>query len=147
MDGGKAFSKLAIFFRLDGAISLLFGLSTMLFQAEIFSTAVDLKSANSGGRGDSLIEAALFTLSGYYILVGSILLVCAKIPPAYAVRLCALITLHHAAMAGKGILEAGRSWVTGNPWWDVAIHTAFVTAYLACLILGAARQPPKTPTS
>ena len=61
--------RLTALLRIDGSISLGFGIATALFQSAIFNTAVDLKSAGVTGRGDSLMESALLTLSGYYVLV------------------------------------------------------------------------------
>ncbi len=126
--------------RIDGSISLGFGVATALFQSAIFNTAVDLKSAGVTGHGDSLMESALLTLSGYYVLVGAILLVLSGVPGAYANRLCLVVALHHGFMAFKGVTEAKRAWVTGDPWWDVAIHLVFVAAYLCCLLFGSASQ-------
>lgn len=75
------------------------------------------------------METALLTLSGYYMLVGALLLLLARVSAIFARRLCMVIALHHAFMASKGVYEANSAWVTGNPWWDIAIHTAFVVAY------------------
>ncbi|MBA3548533.1 MAG: hypothetical protein H0T76_18780 [Nannocystis sp.] len=69
-----------VLLRIDGTISLGFGMATALFQSAIFNTAVDLKSAGVTGDGDSLMESALLTLSGYYLLVGAMLLVLAGVP-------------------------------------------------------------------
>jgi hypothetical protein len=90
------------------------------------------------------MEAALFTLSGYYMLVGAILLLLARVPTMFARRLCTVIALHHAFMACKGAYEANRAWIIGNPWWDIAIHAAFLIAYAGYLLVSArkSRTPP-----
>jgi hypothetical protein len=123
-----------VLIKLDGLLSLTFGLLSALFPTQIFSSAVDLASAGMGTEGESLMESALLTLSGYYLLVGALLLTLADVPLVLGRRWWLLVALHHAFMAIKGAAEADRPWVTGNPWWDVAIHTAFVACYLACLI-------------
>ena len=130
--------RLTALLRIDGSISLGFGIATALFQSAIFNTAVDLKSAGVTGRGDSLMESALLTLSGYYVLVGALLLLLAGVPSVYANRICMAVALHHGFMAFKGVAEAKRAWVTGDPWWDIAIHLFFVAAYLCCLLFASA---------
>lgn len=65
----------------------------------------------------------LQTLWGYCLLVG-----CALLPAEYARRLAVVVAPHHGFMAVKGVLESDRAWATGNPWWDVGIHLAFVAA-------------------
>lgn len=115
--------------RLDGLMSIAFGLATLFAQYAIFRTAVDLASANVTGDGTSVMEATLTALSGYYLVVGLIALLLASIPRPYRTRLALALGAHHLFMASKGVAEAGHAWVVGNPWWDVAIHTAFVLAY------------------
>lgn len=133
------FINVAVLLRVDGVMSFTFGLATTFFQLTIFRTVVDLKTAGVTGRGDSLMESALLTLSGYYMLVGAILLLLAQLPRMFAKRLCMVIALHHAFMAVKGAYEANRAWVTGNPWWDVAIHTAFVMVYAYYLFVSVTK--------
>lgn len=120
-------------FRLDGGVSLVFGLVTAFFQTQVFSTAVDLSSAGVTGTGTSLMEATLLTLSGYYALVGAALLVLARLPSSWAMRLSVLVLLHHAFMAAKDVVQLDRPWRTGNPWFDIVIHVTFVAAYLGWL--------------
>lgn len=117
--------------RVDGGVSASFGLATTLFQFKIFSTAVNVADAGANGDGSSLIESALQTLSGYYLLTGVVLLMLASAPSEVRRRLGAAVAVHHAYMAVKGAVEADATWVTGNPWWDVGIHAAFVAAYAA----------------
>lgn len=74
--------------RLDGVVSLAFGLSTYFFQYQVFSTAVDLASAGATGSGESLVESGLATLSGYYVLVGAIALALAAIPGPFRSPRC-----------------------------------------------------------
>ena len=122
-------------FTIDGVTSLSFGLATYFYQFEIFSTAYDLQSAGVSGQGDTLIEATLLGISGYYILVGAILLVASNVELAIARRLGLVVALHHAFMASNGALGADRPWIIGNPWWDFAIHTLFVAAYVTAFVL------------
>ncbi len=122
-------------FRVDGSVSLMFGLVTALFQHAVFSTAVDLGSAGATGAGDSLMEAMLYALSTYYAVVGGLLWALSRVPDPFATRLAALAGLLHVTMAVSKLLTAHRPWQTGNPWWDVGIHVTFAVAYLACLIL------------
>jgi hypothetical protein len=126
--------RLPNLFRIDGALSLVFGLATASFQYDIFSTAVDLSAAGWSDAGESLIGSALLTLSGYYALVGAMLLALARIPAPFSIRLAALAAIHHAWMGAKGVIEADRPWLTGSPWWDVAIHSAFVLAYAILVV-------------
>jgi hypothetical protein len=131
--------------KLDGFISLTFGLLTALFPTQIFSSAVDLASAGVDGNGGSLMESALLTLSGYYLLVGALLFTLADVPLVFGRRWWLLVAVHHAFMAIKGASEADRPWLTGSPWWDVAIHSAFVAGYLACLVCVERASPERTP--
>lgn len=130
---GLLFSS-TILLRLDGVISFTFGAATALYQSAIFSTAVDLRSAGVSGRGDSLMESALLTLSGYYLLVGAILIALSRLPKVWATRVCIIVALHHGFMALKGFAEADRPWLTGNPWWDIAIHACFMAGYIAVVL-------------
>ncbi|MFT3925278.1 MAG: hypothetical protein QM778_22260 [Myxococcales bacterium] len=132
-----------ILLRVDGCISLCFGAVALLFQHQVFSTAVDLAGAGAHGDGTSLLESALSTLSGYYLLVGGLLLALAGLMGDHARRLWLLVGLHHAGMAFKGLLEAHRPWMVGNPWWDVAIHTGFFVAYTSCLVIWRSEQPAR----
>ena len=134
--------SLANLFRLDGAISLAFGLATLVFQWAIFSTAVDLAGAGATGDGSSLVEAVFSTLSGYYVLVGAMLILLAGLPDRLARRLALIVCLHHAFMGIKGFVEAHHIWATGDPWPDIVIHTAFVLAYCAFLL---PRRAPAAP--
>lgn len=131
--------------KLDGFISFAFGLLTAFFPTQIFSSAVDLESAGVGASGGSLMEAALLTLSSYYLLVGALLVALADVPLVYGRRWWLLVALHHAFMAIKGAAEADRPWVTGNPWWDVAIHVAFVAGYVVCLVCVERAGPESSP--
>ena len=136
---------LSTLFRIDGAISAVFGLAILLFQTAVFSTAVDLKSAGASGAGDALIESLLQTLSGYYLLVGCALVLLARVPAEYATRLAVVVAVHHGFMAVKGVFESDRAWVTGNPWWDVGIHLAFAAGYVVAIALGFRRSKQSSP--
>ena len=129
-----------VLLRLDGVISFTFGAATALYQSAIFSTAVDLSSAGVSGRGDSLMESALLTLSGYYLLVGALLIALSRLPGVWARRLCIVVALHHGFMALKGLAEADRPWLTGNPWWDIAIHAGFTASYIAVVLFAGTIQ-------
>ncbi len=124
---------------LDGLISLIFGLATAIWQFEIFSTAVNLGEAGADGSRESLIEATLTTLSGYYVLAGAAALLLAGSPRPFVTRLALLLTAHHLFMAWKGWAEAQAEWVTGNPWYDVAIHMGFSAAYTVLLLTRGGR--------
>lgn len=115
-------------------MSLTFGLATYFYQFEIFSTTYDLQSMGVSGQGDTLIEAALLGISGYYMLVGAILIVVSNVQVSMARPLGIVVALHHAFMAINGALGTDRPWIVGNPWWDVVIHTLFVLAYMMALI-------------
>lgn len=126
--------------RADGLIALVFGTATLLFQQSIFSTAVDLQSAGFIGNGQSLAESTLYNLSGFYVFVGSAQIALASAPQRYANRLAALSALHHGFLAVKGVLEAYRPWMTGNPWHDVVIHSTFAALYATTAFLSGSAE-------
>lgn len=126
--------KASLVFRIDGVLSFVFGAVTMALQGAVFNTAVDLKSAGFVEGGGTLIESALYVISGYYMLVGAILLLLANVPVYFARRLALLVGLHHVFMAVKGFYEADRVWMVGNPWYDIVIHSVFFIAYVVIFI-------------
>jgi len=130
----KLLIRFRTIFAVDGVMSLTFGLATYIYQFEIFSTAYDLQSMGVSGRGDTLIEAALLGISGYYVLVGAILIIVSNVHTSIARPLGIVVALHHAFMAVNGALGADRPWLVGSPWWDVVIHTLFVLAYMTAIV-------------
>ena len=80
----KQLARFRTIFAVDGVTSLIFGLTTFFYPFEIFSTAYDLQSMDVTGQGDTLIEAALLGVSGYYMLVGAILIVVSNVQVSIA---------------------------------------------------------------
>lgn len=122
---------LSTVFIIDGLISVGFGLLSWLSPEATFATLVDLR-----GTGDeSLIRAALASISIFYVLIGLVCFVAAFLPPPNNDWLAAVMIIRHGWIGTKGYLEIGSVWLIGNPWPDILIHTVFVIAYLSLLLL------------
>jgi hypothetical protein len=124
--------------KIDGTISLLFGILTILFQIQIYSTAVDL--SNIQEKGNSLIESALQTISIFYILIGLTCLLFSFTNNdsidnnKMILKLKFLMFLKHLIFLYKNFVEKDRSWYIGNPYYDIIIHLLFLIFYIFSMI-------------
>jgi hypothetical protein len=116
---------LAAVFLLDGLLALGFGLASLATPRGTFGTIIDLGSASD----QSVIFAALASLSGFYVLIGLFSILVAFLPTPYQGRFVSPMIVSHVWAGVKGFDEIGRDWLVGNPWPDIIIHSAFVCAY------------------
>jgi hypothetical protein len=117
---------LRFLFAIDAAIAVAFGMASWLFPHATYGTIVDLAGLGANG---ALTLSALSSLSSFYVLIGLVCLCAAFVPPPHAARIGVVMLARHAWSGIKGIQEAERAWIIGNPWIDVVIHAAFVLAY------------------
>jgi hypothetical protein len=117
---------LAAVFLFDGLLALGFGIASLATPRETFGTIIDLGSAGD----QSMIFAALASLSGFYVVIGAMSVLVAFLPTPYMRRFVLPMIASHVWAGLKGFDEIGRDWLIGNPWPDIAIHSAFVCAYV-----------------
>ncbi len=126
----------------DGLLAVSFGLASWLAPQATFGTIVAIADAPP----DSLVLAALASVSSFYVVTGLLCLVGAVTPPPHKHLLVAVMATRHAWIGIKGLGELGREWLVGDPWPDLIIHAAFVALYAALLCVirlrPAARREP-----
>jgi len=115
---------------LDGAVALLFGLSSALRPVEIYGTLVNLEplALHQG------TVAALTSLSVFYVLFGALALVAVQATGTTQLALVGILAARHLLSGGKGVMEAGASWQVGNPLPDLVIHALFVVSYAVVVV-------------
>jgi len=133
---------LAAVFLIDGLLALGFGVATVVTPRGTFGTILDLSVAHD----QSLIFAALGSLSSFYVLIGLMSILIAFLPTPFKLRFVLPMVLSHVWTGLKGFDEIGRDWLIGNPWPDIAIHSAFVCAYvLAAVAVFMDQKPDRVP--
>lgn len=110
---------------LDSLLFLGFGLVSWFAPHLTFATIVDLGAASD----QSLISAALASLSIFYVLIGLACALAVWMPPPHRTRIAVVMALGHAWTGIKAYEEVGRDWLIGNPWPDIVIHVVFVSLY------------------
>lgn len=133
-------SVLAIVLAVDGLLSSAFGLASYFSVATTYATIVDL----SGMHENSLIAAVLGSLSVFYVVMGALCLLAAFMQRPHDVRVAAVMAAMHVWVGARGLHDAGREWVVGNPWHDIVIHAVFVIGYFIAIALRLRQRPAKT---
>jgi hypothetical protein len=128
-------TPLAITFALDAASSLAFGVASWAFPFATYGTIVAIR----GLPADAFPLSALASLSVLYAVVGAVCLCATVMPAPHPARLAVVMAARHAWAGLKGFSEVGRDWLVGNPWHDLIIHSVFVTAYCAFVVLASTR--------
>jgi hypothetical protein len=120
---------LAVIFGVDALISMGFGVASWLAPHATYGTIVNLQGSGDAG----VLLAALGSLSLFYVFVGAVCATAVWMQPPHNVRIAAVMVVRHAWIGVKGFQEANSAWIVGNPWVDIAIHSAFVLAYTVCV--------------
>jgi hypothetical protein len=122
---------LAIILTLDGLLSLGFGLASYFSATSTYATIIDL----NGMREDSLMAAVLGSLSVFYVVIGALCVLAAFMQPPHNVRVASVLVAMHVWIGLRGLRDAGREWIVGNPWSDLIIHSLFVVCYSIAIYL------------
>ena len=124
-------SLLTIILSVDGLLAIVFGFVSYFSATSTYATIIDL----AGMREDSLMAAVLGSLSVFYVVIGTLCLLAAFMQPPHDVRVASVMIAMHVWVGIRGVLDAGREWIIGNPWPDVIIHSLFVLCYLVAIVL------------
>lgn len=114
----------------DGVIALLFGLVSLIFPREVFSSIVNITGANE----NSLIFSAFMSLSISYTFLGLICIYFAMYNKSKLIGFSALMAAYHAVSVFKNVSEINAEWLVGNPWSDIFIHFTFCILYTAFIL-------------
>ena len=123
-------SVLAIILAVDGLLSICFGFVSYFSATSTYATIIDL----SGMREDSLMAAVLGSLSVFYVVIGALCLLAAFMHPPHDVRVALVLVAMHVWVGARGLHDAGREWIVGNPWPDLIIHSLFVVCYVVAIL-------------
>ena len=126
--GPKLLSTILV---MDALLSIGFGLASYFSASTTYATIIDL----SGMRDDSLMAAVLASLSVFYVVIGALCLLAAFTQPPHDVRVAVVMVAQHTWIGARGLLDAGREWIVGNPWPDLLIHSLFVVGYITAITL------------
>ncbi|MCA9705590.1 MAG: hypothetical protein KDK70_07075 [Myxococcales bacterium] len=123
---------LSAVFWLDALLGIGFGLVSWLFPMDTYATIVDL-----GGiaEGRALTLSTLASLSAFYVFIGLVCLCAGFMPRRQQGPLALVMLVRHGWIGSKGLHEAGREWLVGDPWPDIVIHAVFVIAYAAAVVV------------
>jgi hypothetical protein len=139
----RAWSKpsvLAIILAVDGLLSCVFGMVSYFSATSTYATIIDL----SGMHEDSLMAAVLGSLSVFYVVIGALCLLAAFMRPPHDVRVAAVMVAMHVWIGARGLHDASREWIIGNPWHDLIIHSLFVVGYVIAIALRRRQVSPNT---
>jgi hypothetical protein len=124
-------SVLSVVLAVDALLSIAFGMVSYFSQSSTYATIIDL----GGMREDSLMSAVLGSLSVFYVVIGALCLCAAFMHPPHDVRVASVMIAQHVWIGARGLHDAGREWIVGNPWPDVIIHSVLVTVYCVGITL------------
>lgn len=132
-------SVLAIILAVDGFLSFVFGIASYFSATSTYATIVDL----SGMHEDSLMAAVLGNLSVFYVVIGALCLQAVFMRPPHDVRVAVVMLVMHLWVGARGLNDASREWIVGNPWYDLVIHSLFVVGYIIAIVLRLRKVSPK----
>lgn len=126
---------------IDGCIMLAFGAYSLHAPEATYATIVDIAGA---GSGTALVMALCRSLSIFYVLLGGVALIAARLPVSTSLPFAAMMVVQHAWTGADKWRDVGSAWLIGNPWPDIVIHLVFVLAYLLTTLHArrALRQRP-----
>ncbi len=109
---------------IDFLLAFAFGIISFITPQNTFGTIVEIPVNNK-----ELFLALLSSLSIFYIIIGLVCLVGTRLTNPYISWVSAIMLVRHLWVGIIGMLDAEKSWVIGNPYYDIFIHSGFVVVY------------------
>jgi hypothetical protein len=120
-------APLQIVLGIDGIMMFAFGALSAHLPDATYATIVDVAGA---GSGTALVMALCHSLSIFYVVLGYVALLAARMPIRMSLPLAGAMVVQHGWSGAQKWREVGSEWLIGNPWPDIVIHLLFVLAYL-----------------
>lgn len=115
---------------IDGIIAVGFGIFSWLCPLKTFGSVISIPNEHL-----SLFTSLLSSLSLFYLLIGITCLIGIKSNYPIGFWIALLMLLRHLLEGLIKITDIGKSWLIGNPYQDIAIHSIFIITYLIGIIL------------
>lgn len=116
--------SLSVTFIIDGIIAIAFGILSWLFPLKTFGTIIEIPDAHT-----SIFLSILAGLSLFYVVIGFICLIGYKSGYRVTLWIALLMLTRHLFEGALKITDIGKTWLIGNPYQDIVIHSLFVVAY------------------
>lgn len=116
--------SLRITFIIDGIIAIAFGIFSWIFPFKTFGTIISIPEAHT-----SIFLSILSGLSLFYLVTGIICLIGFKSTFPVNLWIALLMLSRHFFEGAIKISDIGKTWLIGNPYQDIIIHSLFVLAY------------------
>ncbi|MCU0428205.1 MAG: hypothetical protein MUF71_21540 [Candidatus Kapabacteria bacterium] len=120
---------LKITFIVDGIIATAFGVFSWLYPLKTFGSIIAIPDEHS-----SIFLSILSSLSLFYLVIGITCLIGSKSQPSISFWIASLMLTRHFFEGAIKIADLGKTWLIGNPYQDIVIHSVFLLAYLIGLI-------------
>lgn len=117
-------------FLIDGIIAVGFGIFSWLYPLKTFGSIISIPNENL-----SLFLSLLSSLSLFYLLIGITCLIGIKSNHPIAFWIAIVMLIRHLLEGLIKVADVGKSWLIGNPYQDIAIHSIFIITYLIGIIL------------
>ena len=118
-------SLLSVVLVFDALLSMGFGIASYFLPTSTYATIIDLSEMPEG----SLMWAVLGSLSVFYVVIGAMCALAAFMRPPHDIRVAVVMIAQHVWIGARGLHDAQREWIVGNPWPDLIIHSLFVVTY------------------
>jgi hypothetical protein len=123
-------SVLSVVLVVDALLSIGFGTVSYFLPISTYATIIDLREMSEG----SLLAAVLGSLSVFYVVIGAMCALAAFMRPPHDIGVAGVMIAQHLWIGARGLHDAEREWIVGNPWPDLIIHSLFVVAYSIAII-------------
>jgi hypothetical protein len=112
----------------DGIIAVAFGLFSWLFPLQTYGSVISIPNEQY-----SIFFSILSSLSLFYFVIGITCLIGFKSTYPISFWIALLMLARHLLEGGIKIADIGKTWLIGNPYQDIVIHSIFLIAYLVGL--------------
>lgn len=113
----------------DGLISSLFGVFSYLFPEQTFGTLFRIDAVSK-----PLTLVLLEYTSVFYILLGIICFAGMVMNEQSQAILSIIMIIRHSIFCLLGVVQIGKDWLIGNPYYDVVIQLTFISLYVLALL-------------